>query len=89
MAWSQFLTAFAAIFVAELGDKTQIAMISMSATSKNPFSIFLGGATALVLLTGIAVVAGEVVTRYVPEAVLSKVAAVLFVLIGIWTWFKH
>ncbi len=89
MAWQQFLTAFAAIFVAELGDKTQIAMISMSASSKSVLAVFLGGASALVLLTGIAVVAGEVVTRYVPESVLSKIAAVLFVLIGIWTWFKH
>ena len=88
MVWSQFLTAFVAIFLAELGDKTQIAMITMSASSKHPLSVFLGGAIALVLLTGIAVVAGEVVTRYVPAAVLSKVAAVLFVLIGIWTWFK-
>ena len=89
MAWNQFLTAFAVIFLAELGDKTQIAMITMSASSKHALSVFLGGAFALVLLTGIAVVAGEVVTRYVPATVLSKIAAVLFVLIGIWTWFKH
>jgi Ca2+/H+ antiporter, TMEM165/GDT1 family len=89
MAWNQFLTAFAAIFIAELGDKTQIAMITMSAASKNPLSIFLGGASALVLLTGIAVLGGEIIARYIPEAVLSKAAAVLFVLIGVWTWFKH
>ena len=89
MAWKQFLTAFAAFFIAELGDKTQLAMITMSASSKSPAAVFLGGAIALVLLTAIAVLAGEVVTRYVPESVLSKIAAVLFVLIGIWTWFKH
>jgi Ca2+/H+ antiporter, TMEM165/GDT1 family len=89
MVWSQFLTAFAAIFIAELGDKTQLAMITMSASSKHPLSIFLGGSVAMVLLTGIAVVAGEIVTRYVPAEVLSKAAAILFVLIGIWTWFKH
>jgi Ca2+/H+ antiporter, TMEM165/GDT1 family len=89
MAWNQFITAFIAIFLAELGDKTQIAMITMSASSKNALSVFLGGASALVLLTGIAVVAGEAVTRYVPESMLSKISAVLFVLIGIWTWFKH
>lgn len=88
MAWAQFFTAFAAIFLAELGDKTQIAMITMSASSKHPFSIFLGGAVALVLLTAIAAVVGETVTRYVPESVLSKVAAVIFVVIGVWTWFK-
>jgi len=89
MAWSQFLTAFAAIFIAELGDKTQIAVITMSASSKHPLSIFIGGSIAMVLLTGIAVVGGEIVTRYISATVLSKVAAVLFVLIGIWTWFKH
>jgi putative Ca2+/H+ antiporter (TMEM165/GDT1 family) len=89
MAWKEFLTAFAAIFIAELGDKTQLAMISLSATSKNPLSIFLGGASALVLLTALAVLAGEAVTRCVPEAALSKIAAVLFVVIGVWTWFRH
>jgi Ca2+/H+ antiporter, TMEM165/GDT1 family len=72
-----------------LGDKTQIAMIPMSASSKSPVSVFLGGAFALVLLTATAVIAGEVVTRYSPESVLSKIAAVLFVLIGVWTWFRH
>jgi Ca2+/H+ antiporter, TMEM165/GDT1 family len=88
MAWSQFLTAFAALFIAELGDKTQLAVITMSASSKSPLSVFLGGSLALVLLTGIGVVAGEIVTKYVPEAILSKIAAVLFIAIGIWTWFK-
>jgi len=88
MPWSQFATAFAAIFLAELGDKTQLAVISMSATSKHPLSVFLGGSIAMVMLTGLGVVAGEVVTKYVPEAVLSKAAAVLFVIIGIWTWFR-
>jgi putative Ca2+/H+ antiporter (TMEM165/GDT1 family) len=88
MAWSQFLTAFAAIFLAELGDKTQLAVISMSATSKKPLSVFLGGSFAMVLLTGIGVVAGEAITKYVPESVLSKAAAVLFVAIGVWTWFR-
>jgi len=60
----------------------------MSASTKQPLSIFWGGSLAMVLLTGIGVIAGEAVTRYVPEAVLSKAAAVLFVIIGIWTWFK-
>jgi putative Ca2+/H+ antiporter (TMEM165/GDT1 family) len=89
MEWKEFFTAFAAIFIAELGDKTQIAMITLSSTSENPFSVFLGGASALVLVTAVAVLAGELVTRCVPAAVLSKMAAALFVLIGIWTWFRH
>ncbi len=88
MGWNQFLTAFAVIFLAELGDKTQLAVITMSASTKKPLAIFLGGSIAMTLLTGIGVLAGELVTRYVPESVLSKAAAVLFVAIGIWTWFK-
>jgi Ca2+/H+ antiporter, TMEM165/GDT1 family len=88
MGWNQFLPAFAILFLAELGDKTQLAVITMSATSKNPLGVFLGGSLALVLRTGNGVVAGEVATKYVPESILSKIAAVLFVAIGIWTWFK-
>jgi Ca2+/H+ antiporter, TMEM165/GDT1 family len=88
MVWKQFLTAFSVIFLAELGDKTQLAVITMSASTKQPLSIFLGGSLAMVLLTGIASIAGEMVTKVVPEDMLSKIAAVLFVVIGIWTWFK-
>ena len=88
MAWKQLLTAFSIIFHAELGDKTQLAVITLSASTKRPLSIFLGGSLAMILLTGIGSIAGEMVTKVVPEHVLSKVAAVLFVVIGIWTWFK-
>ncbi len=88
MAWKQFLTAFSVIFLAELGDKTQLAVITMSASTKKPLSIFLGGSLAMVLLTGIGALAGEAVAKYLPEGVLSKIAAVLFVIIGVWTWFK-
>ncbi len=86
--WGQFLTAFTAIFLAEMGDKTQIAIISMAASSRRPFSVFLGGSIALVLLTAIGAIAGDVVIKYIPASVLSKAAAVLFVAIGIWTWIK-
>jgi putative Ca2+/H+ antiporter (TMEM165/GDT1 family) len=88
MAWNQFLTAFAAILLAELGDKTQIAVITLSASTRKPLAIFLGGSLAMTLLTGIGALAGEAVTRYVPEGVLSKLAAVLFVVLGMWTWFR-
>jgi Ca2+/H+ antiporter, TMEM165/GDT1 family len=88
MAWNQFMTAFTAIFLAELGDKTQIAVITLSASTRKPLAIFLGGSFALMLVTGIGALAGEVVSKYVPGSVLSKAAAVLFVVIGIWTWFR-
>jgi putative Ca2+/H+ antiporter (TMEM165/GDT1 family) len=88
MAWNQFVTAFSVIFLAELGDKTQLAVITMSASTQRPLSIFLGGSLAMVLLTAIGSAAGEIVAQYVPEGVLSKVAAILFILMGVWTWLK-
>jgi Ca2+/H+ antiporter, TMEM165/GDT1 family len=88
MGWNQFITAFAALFIAELGDKTQLVVITMSASSKRPLAVFLGGSLALILLTGIGAIAGETVTKFVPEWLLRKTAALLFVAIGIWTWFK-
>jgi Ca2+/H+ antiporter, TMEM165/GDT1 family len=88
MGWNQFIAAFAALFIAELGDKTQLVVITMSASSKRPLAVFLGGSLALVLLTGIGAIAGDAVTKLVPEWLLRKSAALLFVAIGIWTWFK-
>jgi Ca2+/H+ antiporter, TMEM165/GDT1 family len=88
MAWNQFIAAFAALFLAELGDKTQLVVITMSASSKRPLAVFLGGSLALVLLTGIGAVAGEAVTKVIPEWLLRKTASLLFVAIGVWTWFK-
>jgi putative Ca2+/H+ antiporter (TMEM165/GDT1 family) len=82
------LTTFAAIFLAEMGDKTQLAAITMTASSRKPLSVFLGGALALILVTGLGVLLGTVVTRWIPETIIKKSAAVLFVVIGIWTWFK-
>ena len=82
------LTTFAAIFLAEMGDKTQLAAITMTATSRKPLSVFLGGALALTLVTALGVLLGTVVTKWIPETILKKCAAILFVVIGVWTWFK-
>jgi putative Ca2+/H+ antiporter (TMEM165/GDT1 family) len=88
MDWKMAGTTFTAIFLAEMGDKTQLAILTLSASSGKPFSVFLGGAVALILVTAVGALLGGAVTRYVPEEILTKVAAVLFVAIGIWTWFK-
>ena len=88
MGWNQFLAAFAALFLAELGDKTQLVVITMSASSKRPLAVFLGGSLALVVLTGIGAIAGEAITKVIPELLLRRTSALLFVAIGIWTWCK-
>jgi putative Ca2+/H+ antiporter (TMEM165/GDT1 family) len=81
------LSTFALLFIAELGDKTQLAVISMTAKHKAPFWIFLGAALALVAVTALGVLGGELLTRIIPEAILRKIAALLFVGMGLLMWF--
>ncbi len=82
-----FLSTFALLFVAELGDKTQLAVISMTAKHKSPGWIFLGAVLALAAVTGLGVLGGELLTRVVPADVLRKVAAGGFVVMGVLMWF--
>jgi putative Ca2+/H+ antiporter (TMEM165/GDT1 family) len=81
------LSTFALLFVAELGDKTQLAVISMTAKHKMPLWVFIGAALALTAVTAIGVLGGGLLTRIIPEMVLRKIAAVLFVAMGILMWF--
>jgi putative Ca2+/H+ antiporter (TMEM165/GDT1 family) len=83
-----FLSTFALLFVAELGDKTQLAVVSMTAKHKMPISVFVGAALALVAVTLLGVIGGEALTRFIPEMVLRKAAAVLFVVMGVLMWFE-
>ncbi len=83
-----FLSTFALLFVAELGDKTQLAVISMTAKHRMPVWVFAGAALALVAVTLLGVIGGEVLTRFIPEIVLRKAAAALFVIMGILMWFE-
>jgi putative Ca2+/H+ antiporter (TMEM165/GDT1 family) len=82
------LSTFALLFVAELGDKTQLAVISMTAKHKMPIWIFVGATLALAAVTLIGVLGGELLTRFIPEVILRKIAAVLFVGMGILMWFE-
>ena len=88
MKWSIFLTALTTCFLAELGDKTQLAAISLASSSKSPWSVFLGAVLGLALVTGIGVFLGETITKLIPENYLKKISALLFVGIGVWMWFK-
>jgi putative Ca2+/H+ antiporter (TMEM165/GDT1 family) len=82
------LSTFALLFVAELGDKTQLAVIIMTAKHKMPLMVFAGAAAALVAVTALGVLGGELLIRFIPEAILRKAAAVLFVLMGVLMWFE-
>jgi putative Ca2+/H+ antiporter (TMEM165/GDT1 family) len=81
-----FATVFASVFVAELGDKTQLATLLFAAESTNPrATVFLASALALVATSAIGVLAGAAVSQAVSPRALSTVAGVGFVAIGVWT----
>jgi putative Ca2+/H+ antiporter (TMEM165/GDT1 family) len=80
------ITVFGVVFLAELGDKTQLATLLFSAKSpENLITVFLGASLALVATSAIGVVAGGFVAQYVSPKLLSYVAGAGFVVIGIWT----
>jgi putative Ca2+/H+ antiporter (TMEM165/GDT1 family) len=83
MNWRLFLIAFGMLFLAEMGDKTQLAVFTLVTQHKQPLPIFLGASAALVVVTLIGALFGNVVAKYVPQAVLQLIAGGLFVAIGI------
>ena len=77
-------TAFGVVFLAEIGDKTSLAVITMSASSKSPLSIFLGASAGLVAVTGLGALAGKALGAAVPVELLHRIAGGLFVVMGVW-----
>lgn len=75
------LSTFAAVFVAEMGDKTQLATLGL-ASGASRWSVFIGAASALVATTAIAVLAADVINRAVPALWVRRGAGVLLVAIG-------
>jgi len=86
MDWKLLATVFATVFVAELGDKTQLATLLYAADKEvSKLTVFLGAAAALVLTSLIGVLAGGLVADRIDERVLKWVAGAGFIVIGVWT----
>lgn len=78
-----FLTVFATVFIAELGDKTQLAtMLFASDKDISKLVIFLASASALVVSAGLGVMAGSLLSNYINEKLLNYIAGILFIIIG-------
>jgi len=82
-----FTTTFLLIFLAELGDKTQLAVVALSAKEKSPLTIFISAIFGFALATLIAVV-GTIGAKFIPIQFIEKIAAVAFVIIGILIFFN-
>lgn len=83
MDWKLFASTFTAIFIAELGDKTQLAALSLSAGSKSKWVVFIASALALTLSSAIAVAVGEGVSRFVSPLWLKRAAGAIFIVLGV------
>lgn len=80
------VTVFWTVFVAELGDKTQLATLLYAADAANSkLTVFVGAAAALVFTTALGVFAGAYLSQHLNPRVLSWVAGLGFIGIGIWT----
>jgi putative Ca2+/H+ antiporter (TMEM165/GDT1 family) len=79
-------TVFATVFIAELGDKTQLAtMLYAADRDVSKLTVFFGASLALVVASGLGVLAGSALTQFISERVLNYIAGAGFVLIGVWT----
>jgi putative Ca2+/H+ antiporter (TMEM165/GDT1 family) len=83
MDWKLLATTFGAVFVAELGDKTQLATLSLASGKVSRLAVFIGSASALVCTSLIAVLAGELISRYVPPQYLRRGAGAIFIVLGL------
>lgn len=83
------LTVFATVFLAELGDKTQLAAMLFSTKAEGArWGVFVAASAALVLSTALAVFAGSMITRVIAPDTLTRVAAVGFIALGAWMLWK-
>ena len=85
------LSTFALVFMAELGDKTQIAAFTLAVQEHSPWAIFIGAGSALLLSSAIAVLLGTMVSRFIPAHSIHYLhygAGALFIVMGVWTIWK-
>lgn len=85
LSWQVFALTFSTLFIAEMGDKTQLAVFTLVTESKQPLSVFLGASLALAVVTLIGVIFGGLVSKIVPPQYLKIGAGILFVAIGFYT----
>ena len=89
MEYKVLITVFSAVFIAELGDKTQLATMLFAADKEvSKWTVFFGASLALIVASGIGVLAGSAISQYISEKQLSYVAGIGFIAIGAWTLAK-
>ncbi|UAA40241.1 TMEM165/GDT1 family protein [Paraneptunicella aestuarii] len=89
MEFKVFLTIFFTVFLAELGDKTQLATVLFASEQNvSKWMVFLAASAALVVSAGLGVLVGDTLSHYIDEKVLNYIAGALFIVIGLFTLYK-
>lgn len=78
-----FLTAFFTVLIAELGDKTQLATLSLASSSNSKWQVLLGAALALIVTSVLAVLLAEGLSKFVSPQLLKRLAGIVFLVLGI------
>ena len=88
--WKIFSTVFVTVFIAEIGDKTNLATMLFAAESaRSKWIIFAGAALALVCTSAIGVLIGAQIERFISPRTLKLIAGAGFIAIGIWTMWSR
>ena len=83
MILTLFFTTFVTVFLAEMGDKTQLTTITLSSTTNKPLAVFIGSSIALILATLLGTMAGGSIANLIPAFLLKLLSGLVFLTIGI------
>tara|TARA_B100000700_G_scaffold302897_1_gene373790 strand:- start:213 stop:506 length:294 start_codon:yes stop_codon:yes gene_type:complete len=83
MLLTLLLTTFITVFLAEMGDKTQLTTITLSSTTNKPLAVFIGSSIALILATLLGALAGGSISNLIPAFLLKQLSGIVFLIIGI------
>ena len=81
--WQLIGISFTTVFLAEIGDKSQLAAIALGGSSNNPRAVFVGSTIALILASFLGVLAGGAVAQFLPEKLLKSLAAIGFAVMAL------
>ena len=76
-------TTFVTVFLAEMGDKTQLTTITLSSTTNKPLAVFIGSSLALISATLLGALAGGSIANLIPAFLLKLLSGIVFIIIGI------
>ena len=83
MLFTLLFTTYLTVFLAEMGDKTQLTTITLSSTTSKPLAVFIGSSIALILATLLGALAGGSIANLIPAFLLKLLSGIVFLFIGI------